>query len=87
MLRGERTAESVVKKMKVSKHDRAVATSIIGFHTRRYSGEGSHAGQEKKVRSFLKPLRERRAVRFHVSPQGPPALENLKYSLLALTHT
>ena len=41
VLRGERTEESVVKRMKVSKHDRAVATSIIGFHTRRYSGEGS----------------------------------------------
>ena len=49
--------------LKISPADRALATSVIAVSAAKAQGAGSDGELRKVVKTFLKPLRERRAAR------------------------
>ena len=62
LLQSEARVDAFVRRLKLSVGDRDVAATVIKEHMRRVQACSDQETRTKKVRAFLKPLRERAAA-------------------------
>ena len=57
------TLEKWIRQLRLSSHDRHVAAQVMCAHAARVTGANGEVERKARVRSFLKPLRDRHAAR------------------------